>query len=82
MAKKKQAAKPRSGEMGPVTYYRSDRFYSENGGWYFKTREGEELGPFDEKCDAKEALEMHILLNVERALSQRKQDDKGFEDRV
>lgn len=56
--------KARSGETGgAVTYYRSDRFYSEQGAWYAKTREGDELGPFDSKAEAKEALEVFIEMN-------------------
>lgn len=42
------------------TYYRTDRFYSEEGGWWAKTREGDELGPFDSKQEAKEALSAYI----------------------
>lgn len=56
--------KARRGETGgAVTYYRSDRFYSEQGAWYAKTREGDELGPFDSKAEAKEALEVFIEMN-------------------
>ena len=55
--------KNRKGEAGAVTYYRSDRFYSEQGAWYAKTREGDELGPFDSKTEAKEALEFFIEMN-------------------
>ncbi len=53
----------RVGESGSVvTYYRSDRFYSEQGGWYAKLREGDELGPFESKEDAKQALADFIEL--------------------
>ncbi|MBV1870568.1 MAG: hypothetical protein KUG76_06635 [Gammaproteobacteria bacterium] len=52
----------RSGESGTKTYYRSDRFYSEEGGWFAKLREGEELGPFDSKDEAKQALADFIEL--------------------
>ena len=80
MAKRRKTQKPRRGEIGPVTYYRTDRFYSENGGWYFKTREGEELGPFDDKAEAKEALEMHILLNSDHVPGADK--SSGQENRI
>lgn len=52
----------RAGESGPVTYYRSDRFYSEQGGWYAKLREGDELGPYPSKEEAKQALDDFIAL--------------------
>lgn len=50
----------RRGESGQTTYYRTDRFFSEQGAWFAKTREGDELGPFDSKAEAKEALDVHI----------------------
>ncbi|MBL4607859.1 MAG: hypothetical protein JKY01_08535 [Pseudomonadales bacterium] len=46
----------RCGETDTKTYYRTDRFYSEEGGWYAKLREGDELGPFDSKDEAKQGL--------------------------
>ena len=52
----------RSGETGVKTYYRSDRFYSEEGGWFAKLREGDELGPFDTKEEAKQGLSDFIEL--------------------
>ena len=55
--------KNRINDSGSETYYRSDRFYSEQGAWYAKTREGDELGPFDSKSEAKEALEVFIEMN-------------------
>jgi len=55
--------KTRTGDSGSETYYRSDRFYSEQGAWYAKTREGDELGPFDSKSEAKEGLEVFIEMN-------------------
>lgn len=52
--------KNRHNDVGATTFYRTDRYYSEMGAWYAKTREGDELGPFDSKLEAKEALEAHI----------------------
>lgn len=60
----------RAGETGSVTYYRTDRFYSEQGGWYARLREGDELGPYDSKEEAKQALadfiELYKLKNSSR----------------
>ena len=55
-------AEKRHGEIGTGTYYRTDRFYSEEGGWFAKLREGDELGPFDSKEEAKQALADFIEL--------------------
>lgn len=55
-------AEKRQGETGTSTYYRTDRFYSEEGGWFAKLREGDELGPFDTKDEAKQALADFIEL--------------------
>ena len=52
----------RQNDNATSTYYRSDRFYSEEGGWWAKTREGDELGPFESKNEAKEALSAHIAM--------------------
>ncbi|MCK5881095.1 MAG: hypothetical protein KAG18_04410 [Sinobacterium sp.] len=35
---------------------RSDRLYQEEGRWFFKTREGMDIGPFQNKNDAQYAL--------------------------
>lgn len=42
------------------TYFRSDRFYSIDNKYFFSTREGDEVGPFDSKGDAELALERYI----------------------
>lgn len=36
--------------------FQVDRFFQQNGGWYYMTREGEEQGPFDSKADAEGEL--------------------------
>jgi hypothetical protein len=33
-------------------FYRSDRLYASNGLWYFRTREGNEVGPFRYRDEA------------------------------
>ena len=45
----------RTGEMGNVPV-RSDRFFSAQGEWFFSTREGTPIGPFDDKNDARQGL--------------------------
>lgn len=41
----------RTGEQGNVPV-RSDRFFSRNDYWYYTTREGADIGPFDTLEDA------------------------------
>lgn len=40
----------------PDTGARSDRLYQDKGRWFFKTREGMNVGPFQKKNDAQYAL--------------------------
>lgn len=47
--------KNRAGEMGTVPM-RSARFYALHGEWYFSTREGAAIGPFDDKVEAAQGL--------------------------
>lgn len=42
---------------------RSDRFYSNNNSWFFRTREGHEVGPFGSRSDAQHALLYFIERN-------------------
>lgn len=42
---------------------RSDRFFSNNGQWFFKTREGQRVGPFLSRSDAQHALLFFIERN-------------------
>ena len=49
--------KTRSGEQKPSEKpSRTDRFVEDDGFWFFKTREGIDVGPFDERSDAEYAL--------------------------
>lgn len=41
----------RTGEQGNVPF-RSNRFFNSNGYWYYTTREGVDIGPFDSHEDA------------------------------
>lgn len=45
----------RAGEAGRFPA-RQDRFFSVSGDWYFKTREGAPIGPFDDRDDARRGL--------------------------
>lgn len=42
--------------------YRTSRMFQDNGGWFFKTREGETVGPFPEELEASTQLEVYIRL--------------------
>lgn len=45
----------RNGEKGAVPM-RTDRFFAVNNGWYFATREGASIGPFESKDGARDGL--------------------------
>ncbi|MFA7554328.1 MAG: DUF6316 family protein [Spongiibacteraceae bacterium] len=49
----------RDGETGAVPM-RSARFYTIQGDWYFSTREGAAIGPFDNKMEASQGLQDFI----------------------
>ncbi len=40
--------------------FRSDRFYTENGQWYFAIRRGPDQGPYASREDAEAALEIFL----------------------
>ena len=42
------------------SWFRSDRFYHTNEGWWFQTREKTELGPFSSHKDAEAELTLYI----------------------
>ena len=48
--------KVREGEIKADRTDRSDRFCQDNGLWYFKTREGLDVGPFESRGEAQYAL--------------------------
>lgn len=49
-------------EVMPRTFYRPDSHHSELGAWFFLTVEFGEVGPFNSREEAKEALEMSMSL--------------------
>ena len=42
------------------SWFRSDRFYHTNEGWWFQTRENTEQGPFSSHHDAEAELSLYI----------------------
>ncbi len=48
---------------------RSERIYTQQDLWYFRTREGEEIGPFRYKSEAQSNLEQ-FLSNLKNRLEQ------------
>lgn len=46
----------RLGDETPPVTRRPSRVYEEDGGWYFTTREGMPMGPFDSESEAKQGL--------------------------
>lgn len=49
----------RSGEQGSVPD-RSGRFLEKDGYWYYTTREGVDIGPFDNRSDAEVGVDEFI----------------------
>lgn len=50
----------RVGDRNEPRVFRSDRFFSSNGKWYFTTREARMMGPYDRKPLAEQALAEYI----------------------
>lgn len=49
------------------TFFNSDRFFNEGGKWFFTTREGQLMGPFDSRKDAEQELMLYLRNLEERA---------------
>jgi hypothetical protein len=49
------------------TWFRSDRVFNSDGQWYFHTREGIEVGPYESQFDAE--LEAGLLKELLNSLS-------------
>lgn len=43
-------------------HFRTNRMFQENGAWYFKTREGGAVGPFEDELTASTQLEIYIRM--------------------
>ena len=50
----------REGEVGSNPPMRSDRFFAAQGEWFFSTREGAPIGPFEDKNEATKGLDDFI----------------------
>ncbi|MFT5691189.1 MAG: hypothetical protein ACI92E_000514 [Oceanicoccus sp.] len=46
----------RIGETDRPAPMRTDRFFNAQGQWFFSTREGAPIGPFDDKVEAQKGL--------------------------
>ena len=46
-------------EDGKV-HFKTDRFFQQNGEWFYLTRDGEERGPFEDKEDATGDLILYL----------------------
>jgi hypothetical protein len=49
----------RSGENGNIPF-RTDRFFTVSGNWYFSTREGFDSGPYIDKARAEDGLKRFL----------------------
>ncbi|MCH7671231.1 MAG: hypothetical protein IIB72_03610 [Proteobacteria bacterium] len=52
-----------------TTQTRSERMFSEQNLWYFKVREGDEVGPFRYRCEAESNLN-HFMHQLKQKLNQ------------
>ena len=68
--------KVRKGE-GDKTHFRSDRIVVMNGKYYFMTRENTQEGPFDNRLEAEQELNLYIRhMNDPNQLMQQAQANK------
>ena len=56
-------------QLNPSTRVRTDRVFSEQYLWYFRTREGEDVGPFRYRSEAESNLD-HFLQRLNEKLIQ------------
>ena len=52
----------RKNESDPKAVTRSNRTFTEDGNWFFKTRGGQLAGPFRDELEASTRLEVYIRL--------------------
>ena len=50
----------RQDDANPTRHFQSDRFFAVGDQWYFLTREGEQLGPFESKAKAESKLRNYL----------------------
>jgi hypothetical protein len=51
----------RKSDEKDMTVFRTDRYFLSDGKWFFTTREGTNVGPFDTREDAERALTQLLL---------------------
>ncbi|MES9990327.1 MAG: DUF6316 family protein [Candidatus Thiodiazotropha sp.] len=66
----------RYGEEG-YPPFRTQRLFSENGQWYFDTREGTQLGPYHDLKQAKQALALFVAQRL-LVTDRNKGDESSF----
>ncbi len=55
-----QASDARLSDVGMRSHTRSERLFSQSGLWFFRTREGKDVGPFRYRCEAESMLSRFI----------------------
>ncbi len=50
----------RKNDSGTQYYYCTDRIFEDSGNWYFLTREGTVIGPFEGELEARVRIEAYI----------------------
>lgn len=55
-----QSPSARLTDAGMHHHERSDRLFGQSGLWYFRTREGKDVGPFRYRCEAEAMLARFI----------------------
>jgi len=48
-------------DLSTKDYMQTDRFYCDAGMWYFRTREGTDVGPFRYRCEAEDMFGRFML---------------------
>jgi hypothetical protein len=76
MKQQVEQRKNRQADIAPRTFYRPDPNCSEFGSWFFLTAELGEVGPFDSREDAREALDFSLELSPDSKMAKKKQTKK------
>lgn len=62
----------RKNDKAQHAHFRTNRMFQDNGGWYFKTREGGTVGPFLDELAASTQLEVYIRMVESGLMSEQK----------
>ena len=68
----------RKDDPGLAPRFRTDRFFTVSGRWYFTTREGEDFGPFENQDEANTRLVEYIA--TQSVLRRLRDSDPGLEN--